>query len=515
METKAPATRCLLLLLQLYTALLLLLVHVTHCEEAGSGEVEQGCKQNSYLWKVHAEPPLFLYGTMHVPYNKIWDDLPSNVKNAFGSSERLYVELLLSDSTTVSQLTDCQMLQGSVSLDDVLSAETQRRITDYLEKVRAIFPEWLQTSFLFGAGGGSQYGNYLFNAIVGNWREKRPIWMLFLLNSLTEENIRLRNIPLLDVFLDNAASGLGHEVVALETTRDQCRPLNNLNSEEVELALNVQLSYLEEALQAPQLALTTDLDVYTYRCGDFSELVATRPILPLPPLANLTSRVSPSELRTLEGMERYLRGQFVTRRNRRIVQTIDGLLQTQRQTNYFVAVGAGHMVGDKNIISRLQRKGYTVEHIEPDATIDGPTLPSDIVNHGHPGAVPRLMPLEPLMTEPDVLPSLSPDAVSKLWKDVVSQYINPSSTQFSDSATTEASHDPSGRSHDVKRRQLTLGGAGYSNPLVTTIHLQAPPDPVLWREDSSSQRSSGLATCSLTSLLLLSSLLLWLQLLLP
>ena len=170
---------------------------------------------------------------MHVPYNKIWDDLPSNVKNAFGSSERLYVELLLSDSTTVSQLTDCQMLQGSVSLDDVLSAETQRRITDYLEKVRAIFPEWLQTSFLFGAGGGSQYGNYLFNAIVGNWREKRPIWMLFLLNSLTEENIRLRNIPLLDVFLDNAASGLGHEVVALETTRDQCRPLNNLNSEEV------------------------------------------------------------------------------------------------------------------------------------------------------------------------------------------------------------------------------------------------------------------------------------------
>ena len=54
-----------------------------------------------------------------------------------------------------------------------------------------------------------------------------------MLSSLTEENIRLRKIPLLDVFMDNAAEGLGKRVQAVETARDQCRPLNRLSNEQV------------------------------------------------------------------------------------------------------------------------------------------------------------------------------------------------------------------------------------------------------------------------------------------
>lgn len=73
----------------------------------------------------------------------------------------------------------------------------------------------------------------LFNAMVGDWMSKRPIWILYTLSSLTEENIRLRKIPLLDLFMDNAARGLGKTVQAVETARDQCRPLNKLSSEQV------------------------------------------------------------------------------------------------------------------------------------------------------------------------------------------------------------------------------------------------------------------------------------------
>ena len=69
--------------------------------------------------------------------------------------------------------------------------------------------------------------------MVGDWEEKRPIWILYTLSSLTEENIRLRKIPLLDLFMDNAAEGLGKRVQAVETARDQCRPLNKLNNEQV------------------------------------------------------------------------------------------------------------------------------------------------------------------------------------------------------------------------------------------------------------------------------------------
>ena len=69
--------------------------------------------------------------------------------------------------------------------------------------------------------------------MVGDWEQKRPIWILYMLSSLTEENIRLRKIPLLDLFMDNAAEGLGKRVQAVETARDQCRPLNKLSNQQV------------------------------------------------------------------------------------------------------------------------------------------------------------------------------------------------------------------------------------------------------------------------------------------
>lgn len=77
------------------------------------------------------------------------------------------------------------------------------------------------------------YSDNLFNAMVGDWESKRPIWILYMLSSLTEENIRLRKIPLLDLFMDNAAQRMGKRVQAVETAKDQCRPLNKLSNEQV------------------------------------------------------------------------------------------------------------------------------------------------------------------------------------------------------------------------------------------------------------------------------------------
>ena len=73
----------------------------------------------------------------------------------------------------------------------------------------------------------------LFNAMIGGWETKRPIWILYMLGSLTEENIRLRKIPLLDMFMDNAAQGLGKRVQAIEKAKDTCRPLNKISNEQV------------------------------------------------------------------------------------------------------------------------------------------------------------------------------------------------------------------------------------------------------------------------------------------
>ena len=48
-------------------------------------------------------------------------------------------------------------------------------------------------------------------------------------------------------------------------------------------------------------------------------------------------------------------------RNTPMTTKIERFLQTPK--SYFVAVGAGHLVGDQGILSRLRRKNFRVEQL--------------------------------------------------------------------------------------------------------------------------------------------------------
>ena len=37
----------------------------------------------SYLWKVNATPPAYLFGTVHIDMDLLWDSIPQNAKDAF------------------------------------------------------------------------------------------------------------------------------------------------------------------------------------------------------------------------------------------------------------------------------------------------------------------------------------------------------------------------------------------------------------------------------------------------
>ena len=40
-------------------------------------------QEKNYLWEIEGNPPSYLFGTMHVPYNLLWDALPENTMQAF------------------------------------------------------------------------------------------------------------------------------------------------------------------------------------------------------------------------------------------------------------------------------------------------------------------------------------------------------------------------------------------------------------------------------------------------
>ena len=181
-------------------------------------------------------PTVYLFGTVHVPYTKLWGDIPENAKIAFSSCDDLCVELRLSDPETRKALSKCQELPRRETVDQILSPEIYQRISNYLDRIRELFSTWIASSAPSPFLTGAQYSDRLFNAISAGWQRKRPIWILLMLSSLTEENIRLRKIPLLDQFMDNAAEGMGKRVQAVESAHDQCRPLNRLSAEQVRMS---------------------------------------------------------------------------------------------------------------------------------------------------------------------------------------------------------------------------------------------------------------------------------------
>lgn len=184
--------------------------------------------QNSYLWKVQVQPPVYFFGTLHVPYSTIWNDIPQNVKTAFSGSDSVCLELLLSDKETLEALADCQYLPEGQTIDQIIAPELYQRIISYYDVMEELYQVWM------GKPKGLFFPNQnLFQASIAGWESKRPIWVLVMLKSFTKYNVENRNIPLFDLFIDNAASGMEKEVVAVETAQEQCKPFNSLNNSEV------------------------------------------------------------------------------------------------------------------------------------------------------------------------------------------------------------------------------------------------------------------------------------------
>lgn len=55
------------------------------------------------------------------------------------------------------------------------------------------------------------------------------MWVMLMINSLTESDIRSTGIPVLDLWLAREASRLGKRSGAVERVEEQCLPLNGLN----------------------------------------------------------------------------------------------------------------------------------------------------------------------------------------------------------------------------------------------------------------------------------------------
>ncbi|KAM9585491.1 LOW QUALITY PROTEIN: metalloprotease TIKI1 [Trichechus inunguis] len=317
----------------------------------------QQSELNSFLWTIKRDLPSYFFGTIHVPYTRVWDFIPDNSKEAFQQSSIVYLELDLTNPYTISALTSCQMLPQGENLQDVLLRDIYCRLKCHLEYVKLMMPSWMTPD----QRGKGLYADYLFSAITGNWERKRPVWVMLMVNSLTEVDIKSCGVPVLDLYLAQEAERLRKQTGAVEKVEEQCHPLNGLNFSQVILALN-QTLLQQESLRAGsvQIPYTTKDLIKLYNCGDLRSIIFSHDSSQVPNFINAT--LPPQEHVTAQEIDSYFHQELIYKWNERMGKRVKALLEEFPNKGFLFAFGAGHFMGNNTVLDVLRREGYEVEH---------------------------------------------------------------------------------------------------------------------------------------------------------
>ncbi|XP_014326685.1 metalloprotease TIKI2-like [Xiphophorus maculatus] len=319
---------------------------------------------NSFLWRINRtppQPPSYLFGTIHVPYTRVWDFIPDSSKQAFRSSSNVFFELDLTDPLTISKLTSCQLLPHGENLQTLLPRDLYRRLKRHLDYVKHMMPYWMTAD----QRGRGLYADYLFNAIAGNWERKRPVWVMLMVNSLTEWDVRSRGTPVLDLFLAQEAERMRKKTGAVERVEEQCHPLNGLNFSQVLFALN-QTLLQHEGVRAGSLqgSYTTEDLITHYNCGDLNSIIFNHDTSQLPHFIN--SSLPAHDRMTAMQIDNYFRQELIYKRNERMARRVSALLQKNPNQTFFFAFGAGHFLGNHSVLDILKLDGYEIVHLLSD-----------------------------------------------------------------------------------------------------------------------------------------------------
>ena len=117
------------------------------------------------LWRITGDPPSYFFGTIHLPYTRVWPGVSEQVKSALLSADQVYWEV----DPASEELKNCQLLPDNKKLDEVLSPELMRRLRDHMDWLRSEMPSWLTLE--------QKNVGINFDVLTENWERKRPQWL--------------------------------------------------------------------------------------------------------------------------------------------------------------------------------------------------------------------------------------------------------------------------------------------------------------------------------------------------
>lgn len=273
---------------------------------------EPAAAQKHFLWKVTGgNGVVFLFGTVHVGKKDLYP-LASVIEDSFKQSDILVEEIDPDNSPEALRLAQ-DIIKGGMypagdSITNHLTEETSARLTEYAK--------------------AGQLG--------ADYSRAKP-WLLSLM--ILQHQLKEMGFDPskgLDQHFMQEARDTHKAIEALETADSQLRMFSSFSDE---LQDQFLLATLLGASEATEILDRTLAAWTSGNTGAMDDLI------------NRDVRDHPVLQPLMETM--------FYERNDAMARKIEKFLETGK--TYFVAVGAGHLVGERGIVNQLRRKDYTVE----------------------------------------------------------------------------------------------------------------------------------------------------------
>jgi len=282
---------------------------------AGAAQAQVEPTERPFLWMIEGEKPSFLYGTFHLPDERILA-IPQVVLNAADSADALYVEVTPDELASAAPM---MMLAEGKTLQDVLPKELYDRASAYV-----------------------QSKGLPFAAL-----QRFKVWVLMVQLEVLDYIQQMGVRQPLDISIYNRARQAGKEVGGIETIEEQLKVFDDFSQQEQIKLLDQALEQLEENPDKSTSYLEKLLLVYLDGDEETLHQMLFEEIDPEDPLDR-----------------KFFRNVFADR-DERMAERIAEKLESDPARSYFFAIGSGHLTGGQSVRQRLEARGFSITRLTP------------------------------------------------------------------------------------------------------------------------------------------------------
>lgn len=290
---------------RLSAGLLLSLVTLTTWAQSGK-------ENNTLLWKISGngiEKPSYLFGTIHL---LCADDavLSYNMRKAISNCDEVYLEVDMDNLFEMLGAMNKMKMKGDTTLKDLLSEADYRKVKNYFENKSSMLPFSMLETY-------------------------KPILAA---STLEEGSLPCDNTTMMEQVIMGEAKENNKKIKGLETMSYQAGILDSIP---YKLQAEQLVSYIDSATNGDKDNKQMKEMFDAYKKQDLQKLEALM-VETDPGMAGFTDIL-------------------LYHRNQNWIKKLKTLLADKALV---IAVGAGHLPGEKGLINLLRKEGYTVTPVE-------------------------------------------------------------------------------------------------------------------------------------------------------